>query len=84
MTHIWTNDDIDRELNFASDFRPRFVDDFEKREYMGREALKELKELYPQYFKYDIHFFLSLKFDNDRLISSHQLRKAKLPNVLLF
>ena len=33
-----------------------FTDDFEKREFLGREALKELKVLYPNYFKYDLHF----------------------------
>jgi hypothetical protein len=36
--------------------RPRFIDDFEKREWLGREALKEVKEMYPQYFKYELQF----------------------------
>lgn len=34
----------------------RFTDDFEKREFIAREALKELKKLYPNYFKYELHF----------------------------
>lgn len=34
----------------------RFVDDFEKREWFGRQALKELKELYPDFFKWEINF----------------------------
>jgi hypothetical protein len=33
-----------------------FTNDFEKREYLGREALRELKVLYPNLFKYDLHF----------------------------
>lgn len=33
-----------------------FTNEFEKREYLGREALKELKKIYPNLFKYDIHF----------------------------
>jgi hypothetical protein len=35
---------------------PQFVDDYEKREWIGREALKHLQSLYPESFKYDIHF----------------------------
>lgn len=34
----------------------KFVDDFEKREWLGRQALKELQELYPDFFKWDIKF----------------------------
>jgi hypothetical protein len=34
----------------------RFADDYEKNEWLGREALKELKLIYPQYFKWDLHF----------------------------
>lgn len=34
----------------------KFVDDFEKREWFGRQALKELKELYPDFFKWEINF----------------------------
>ena len=35
---------------------PIFIDDYEKREWLGREALKELKQLYPNIFKYNIEF----------------------------
>ena len=35
---------------------PIFIDDYEKREWLGREALKELQQLYPNTFKYDIKF----------------------------
>lgn len=34
----------------------KFVDDFEKREWLGREALKEVQELYPGHFKYEFQF----------------------------
>lgn len=34
----------------------RFTDDFEKKEWLGRQALKELQKIYPEYFKWDIHF----------------------------
>ena len=34
----------------------KFTDDYEKREWLGREALKELKEIYPEYFKYELRF----------------------------
>jgi len=34
----------------------RFSSDFEKREWLGREALKEIKILYPDLFKYNIEF----------------------------
>jgi hypothetical protein len=34
----------------------RFTDDFEKREYLGREALKELQLQHPDLFKYQITF----------------------------
>lgn len=34
----------------------KFTNDFEKREFLGREALRELKVLYPNLFKYDLHF----------------------------
>ena len=33
-----------------------FIDDYEKREWLGRQALKELKSLYPDTFKYNIEF----------------------------
>jgi hypothetical protein len=41
---------------------PKFIDKFEEREFYGREALKELKEIYPQYFKWELHF-TSGKYD---------------------
>lgn len=34
---------------------PRFVDDHERREFIGRESLLELQQLYPDIFKYEIH-----------------------------
>lgn len=34
----------------------RFTDDFEKREYLGREALKEIQQQYPELLKYQLHF----------------------------
>ena len=34
----------------------QFKDDYEKREWLSRESLKQLKELYPEFFKYDIQF----------------------------
>jgi hypothetical protein len=34
----------------------RFTDDFEKREYLGREALKELQLQHPDKFKYQLSF----------------------------
>lgn len=34
----------------------KFTNDFEKREFLGREALRELKQLYPNLLKYDLHF----------------------------
>lgn len=33
-----------------------FIDDYEKREWLGRQALKELQKLYPNTFKYNIEF----------------------------
>lgn len=33
-----------------------FINDFEKREWLGREALKELKKVFPSFWKYDIQF----------------------------
>lgn len=33
-----------------------FQDNFEREEFIARKALLELKELYPNYFKYDIKF----------------------------
>ena len=41
----------------------KFLDDFEKNEWLGREALKEIKQLYPNYFKYELHFTLG-KYDD--------------------
>jgi hypothetical protein len=35
---------------------PVFLDDYEKREWLGREALKELQKLNPDFFKYHIQF----------------------------
>jgi hypothetical protein len=35
---------------------PKFNDDFERREWFGREGLKHLKELFPNTFKWDINF----------------------------
>ena len=43
--------------------RPRFIDEFEKREWLGREALKEVKELYPEYFKFEL-LFTEGKYDD--------------------
>ena len=34
----------------------RFTDDFERREYLGREALKELQLQHTNLFKYQLHF----------------------------
>lgn len=34
----------------------KFTDDFEKREWLARQALKELQDIYPEYFKWQIHF----------------------------
>lgn len=34
----------------------KFTDEFEKREWLARQALKELQEIYPEYFKWEIHF----------------------------
>lgn len=34
----------------------KFTNDFEKKEFLGREALKELQKLYPNLFKYELHF----------------------------
>jgi hypothetical protein len=34
----------------------RFIDDYEKREFIGRESLLELQELNPKSFKYEFHF----------------------------
>lgn len=36
--------------------KPRFVDEFEEREFYANRALIELKRLYPDKFKYEIHF----------------------------
>jgi hypothetical protein len=33
-----------------------FTNDFEKREFIGRESLKELQKLYSNLFKYPLHF----------------------------
>jgi len=43
----------------------RFTDDYEKREWLGREALKELQEIYPEYFKYDLRFTTEKYADYD-------------------
>ena len=32
------------------------MNEFQRREELGREALKQLKKLYPNHFKYDLHF----------------------------
>lgn len=42
---------------------PIFIDDYEKREWLGRQALKELRSLYPDTFKYNIEF-TSGKYDD--------------------
>ena len=34
----------------------RFESDFEKREWLGREALKQVKQFYPNLFKYELNF----------------------------
>ena len=34
----------------------RFTNDFEKREFIGRESLRELQKLYSNLFKYQLHF----------------------------
>lgn len=33
-----------------------FINKFDEEEYFGRQGLNELKELYPNYFKYELHF----------------------------
>jgi hypothetical protein len=35
---------------------PKFNDDFERREWFGREGLKQLKDKYPNIFKWDLNF----------------------------
>lgn len=34
----------------------KFINKFEEEEFYGRQALLELQRLYPNYFKYEIHF----------------------------
>jgi hypothetical protein len=56
-----------------------FIDDFEKREWLGRQALKEIKVLYPNYFKYELHFTTGKydKYDFYYLIIDEQFRIVK-------
>lgn len=35
--------------------KPTFINDFERNEWLGRQALLELQQLYPNTFKYQIH-----------------------------
>lgn len=35
---------------------PKFSDDFERREWYGRQGLKKLQELYPNTFRWELHF----------------------------
>ena len=36
--------------------QPQFQNDYEKREWLGREALKTLQSLNPDFFKYELKF----------------------------
>lgn len=43
----------------------RFTNEFERREWFGREALKELKRIYPEVFKWDITFTTEPYYEYD-------------------
>lgn len=43
----------------------KFTNEFERREWFGREALKELKKLYPQTFKWELSFTTEPYYEYD-------------------
>ena len=60
-----------------------FTNDFEKREFIAREALKELKELYPNYFKFDLQFTTDTYAAYDAFyhiidVNTHSIKKRVL------
>lgn len=59
---------------------------FQQREFYGREFLKELKELYPNYFKYDIHFTIDSYASYDAFYhiidaETHSIKKRVLIEI---
>ena len=57
----------------------KFEDDFEKREWLGRQALLEIQKLYPNYFKYQLQFTTGKydKYDCYYIVLDEQLNIKK-------
>ncbi len=57
----------------------KFIDEFEKREWLGRQALLEIQKLYPNYFKYQINFTTGKydKYDCYYIVLDEELRIKK-------